>query len=97
MKLKLVVLAFCLFFLGSTAFSSSTYYIPQVAIGTYTGADQQTYGYRTTFVFFNNTSSSSTVALSLAADDGTAMTANISCPFGKRVLKIKWPGICCKK
>jgi hypothetical protein len=77
MKLKLAVLAFCLFFLGSTAFSSTTYYIPQVAIGTFTGADQQTYGYRTTFVFFNNTSSSSTVAMSLAADDGTAMTANI--------------------
>jgi hypothetical protein len=78
MKLKLAVLVFCLLFLGSTAFSSSTYYIPQVAIGAYTGADQQTYGYRTTFVFFNNTSSSSTVAMSLAADDGTEMTENIS-------------------
>jgi hypothetical protein len=78
MKLKLAVLAFCLFFWGSAAFASSTYYIPQVAIGAYTGSDQQTYGYRTTFVFFNNTSSSSTVAMSLTSDDGAAMTANIS-------------------
>jgi hypothetical protein len=78
MKLKLAVLVFCSLFLGSTAFSSSTYYIPHVAIGAYTGTDQQTYSFRTTFVFFNNTSSSSTVAMSLAADDGTSMTANIS-------------------
>ena len=52
MKLKLVVLAFCLFFVGSTAFAA-TYYIPQVAIGSF-AANDITYSYRTTFVFFNN-------------------------------------------
>jgi len=75
MKLKLVVLAFCLFFVGSTAFSSSTYYIPQVAIGSYTDSGT-TYSYRTTFVFFNNQTTLSNVTLNLTDDTGSPWNVN---------------------
>jgi hypothetical protein len=69
MKLKIVIFAFCLFFAESTAFSSSKYYLPQVAVGTF-AQNSILYGYRTTFVLFNNTSVNSNVALTLTADEG---------------------------
>jgi hypothetical protein len=83
MKVKWIVLGFCFFFVGNTAFSSVTYYIPQVAIGSFAGPDSRTYVYSTTFVLFNNTTSSSTITLSLTADDGSAMSVNLA-PLGIR-------------
>jgi hypothetical protein len=77
MKLKLAVLAFCLLLIGSTAFSSTTYYIPQVAIGTYTGMDQQVYGFHTTFVLFNNTEIATSVSMVLTDNGGNPMGVNI--------------------
>jgi hypothetical protein len=73
MKIKLVVLAFLLSFAGNTAFSASTYYIPHFAVGTIGNGS-----FRTTFIFFNNQSTSSDVTLSLTGDDGTALSATIS-------------------
>jgi hypothetical protein len=72
MKLKLVILAFCLFFVGSTAFAASTYYIPQVAIGHFNGGS-----YRTTFVFFNNQSTFTNITLALTDQTGDAMSVNL--------------------
>jgi hypothetical protein len=77
MKLKLIFLAFCLFFAGSTAFPID-YYIPQVAIGSYTGQDGQIYVYSTTFVLFNNTNTASAVTMNLTASNGNAMSENIA-------------------
>jgi hypothetical protein len=77
MKLKMVVLIFCLFVAGSAALSS-TYYLPQVAIGAYTGEDGKVYSYRTTFVFFNNTNTANYVTMVLTDNDGNPMKANIS-------------------
>jgi hypothetical protein len=73
MKIKLVVLAFLLFFAGSTAFSASTYYIPHFAVGAIGNGS-----FHTTFIFFNNQSTSSDVTLSLTGDSGTALSATIS-------------------
>jgi hypothetical protein len=77
MKLKMAVLVFGLFFVGSTGFSS-TYYLPQVAIGSYTGGEGKVYSYRTTFVFFNNTNTANYVTMALTDDAGNPMKANIS-------------------
>jgi hypothetical protein len=71
MKLRFVVLAFCLFFVGSTAFSA-TYYIPQVVVGS-NGGDSP---YSTTFVFFNNNNTTSNVTLTLTGNDGSALKVN---------------------
>jgi hypothetical protein len=76
MKLKFVVLVFCLFFVGSMSFAA-TYYIPQVAIGVFEGANDTVYSYRTTFVFFNNQSTFTNVALSLTDQAGAPMLVNI--------------------
>jgi hypothetical protein len=75
MKFKLVVLAFCLLFVGSTAFSE-TYYLPHVGLGSY-GSGSDSYGFTTTFVFFNNTTTNANVTLKLTNDDGTPMSATI--------------------
>jgi hypothetical protein len=77
MKLKMAVLVFCLFFVGSTAFSS-TYYLPHVAIGSYVGGDGKVYSYRTTFVFFNNTNTANYVTMVLTDDNGNPMKACLS-------------------
>jgi hypothetical protein len=71
MRFKLVVFAFCLFFVGSTAFSA-TYYIPQVVVGSNSGNSP----YSTTFVFFNNNTATSNVTLTLTGNDGSALTVN---------------------
>jgi hypothetical protein len=72
MKFRLAILAFFVFFAGSTAFSAAKYYLPQVAIGSYDGGS-----FRTTFVFFNNHLTTSNVTLKLTNDDGTPMTVTI--------------------
>jgi hypothetical protein len=78
MKSYFVVLAFCLFFVASTAFASSTYYLPQVAIGSYGGDNGNIYSYRSTFVLLNNTSTSTNVTVNLTDNDGNPMMANIA-------------------
>lgn len=76
MKFKLVVLAFCLLLAGSTAFAASTYYLPHVGLGSYTSGGNS-YGFTTTFVFFNNTTTNASITLRLTNDDGTPMSATI--------------------
>jgi hypothetical protein len=76
MKLKLVIIAFCLFFAASTALSSSKYYIPQVAVGTFP-QNGTLYGYQTTFVLFNNTSANSNVVLTLTTDEGEPLNTTL--------------------
>jgi len=68
MKFKVVVLALCLFFVGSTAFSSTSYFIPQVAVGS---------SYTTTFVFFNNGSASTNVTLTITKNDASPLSVTI--------------------
>jgi hypothetical protein len=77
MKNKFVVLALCLFFVGSTAFSA-TYYLPQVAIGSYSMDGSTFFSYQTTLVFFNNTDAATSLSIAFTDDDGNPMTANIS-------------------
>jgi hypothetical protein len=72
MKIKLVVLALLVFLVGSTAFSASKYYLPQVAVGSYGDGS-----FRTTFFFFNNHSYPTSVTLALTNDDGTPMSVTI--------------------
>jgi hypothetical protein len=72
MKIKLVALAFLLFLVGSNAFAINTYYLPQVAIGSYGDGS-----FRTTFVLFNNRSTNASVTLKLVNDDGTPMSVTI--------------------
>jgi hypothetical protein len=80
MKMKPVLLAFCLFFIGRTAFADSThYYLPQVAVGSFTDTDKgESFSYSTTFVFFNNTNNYARVTLILTGDDGGPLSVNIS-------------------
>jgi hypothetical protein len=73
MKTKLAALAFFMFLAGNTAFSASKFYLPHIAIGSFgTGS------FRTTFIFFNNQSTASNVALSLTNDDGTPLSVTIT-------------------
>jgi hypothetical protein len=75
MKFKLVVLAFLLLFGGSTVFAA-TYYLPHVAVGSYTQGSNS-FGYSTTFVFFNNTTTNANVTLTLTGDNGSPMSVTI--------------------
>jgi len=77
MKLKIVILAFCLFFVGSAAFSATNYYIPQVVVGPF-GMNDTNFSYRTSFIFFNNTSASSDVTLNLFNSDHSEMTVTMT-------------------
>jgi hypothetical protein len=77
MNIKLVVLGFFLFFAGSIGYSAQTYYIPQIAIGSYTDSVNGDGSYKTTFVFFNNSNLDANVTLNLANDDGSALSATI--------------------
>ncbi len=74
MKTKLGVLAFFVLLVTNHAVSQSVnnYYLPQVANGTYNGGS-----FRTSFVFFNNTSSSATVIMSLTNDSGSSFSVTI--------------------
>jgi len=77
MKLKMVALAFCLFLVGSSAFSETTYYIPQVVVGPF-GMNGTNYSYRTSFIFFNNTTVSSNVTLNLFNSNHSPMTVTMT-------------------
>jgi len=77
MKLKIVILAFCLFFVGSTAFSGTTYYIPQIAVGPFSMNDTN-FSYRSSFIFFNNTSAASDVTLKLYNSDHSEMIVTMT-------------------
>jgi hypothetical protein len=73
MKIKTLLLVCFLIFAGNTVFSASTYYIPHMAVGSIGNG-----GFRTTFVFFNNQSSSANVELKLTGDDGSPLSVTIS-------------------
>jgi hypothetical protein len=72
MKIKRAILGFLLFLAGNTAFSAYKYYLPQVAIGSF-----GTGGFRTSFVFFNNQSSTANVTLALTDDAGNPMVITL--------------------
>jgi len=76
MRCKLAVLAVLLLLGGSTVFADSTYYLPHLGIGSYTESGVS-YGYSTTFIFFNNTTTNAEVTLNLINDDGTPMIVTI--------------------
>jgi hypothetical protein len=67
------VVLFAATFLVSGAYAQNTYYLPQVANGTYAGGSD-----RTTFILFNNTSSRATVSLDLTDDNGNPLTLTIT-------------------
>jgi len=77
MKFKLIILGFCLFFAGSAAFASSTYYLPQVAVGPF-AQNGTNYEYRTSFVLYNNTGVTTNVTVNLFNNDGVPMTVNMT-------------------
>jgi hypothetical protein len=72
MKIRLLVLSFLIFFTASAAFSASTYYLPQVAIGSF-----GTGGFCTSFVFFNNQTTVVEVSLSLTDDAGDPLVVTL--------------------
>jgi hypothetical protein len=75
MKCKLAVLAVLLLLGGSTVFAASTYYLPQVAIGTDSGSGDS---YSTTFVLFNNNTEATNISVVLTDYNGDPMKAYIA-------------------
>jgi hypothetical protein len=68
----MMVMTLLEFFIGSTAFPTSKYNFPQVAIGSF-----GTGGFHTSFVFFNNQTTTANVSLSLTDDAGNPMIVTL--------------------
>ncbi len=67
-----VVCVFVSLFMAKSAFPQNTYYLPQVANGSFGGGS-----FKTTFVLFNNTDTPAVILMKFTDDQGNALTLNI--------------------